>query len=156
MRKDVCGLVVVELARQNVLVVQRTVLILDVNNVGNVLAGIVLTGYLFEQLVGGNIERFHLDARILLHEGIGDLGHTGGDGVNGYLALFLGLFVQLCIGFVGVEDAGGLFPLAQLERARSCRCVRILNRVGDALCSAAATAAARGQREHHRCCQNAC
>ena len=155
MRQDICRLVVIELARQNILVVQRTVLILDMHHIGNVLTGIILTGNLFQQLVGGNIERLYFNAGILLHEGIGDLGDTGGNRIDGYLALFLRLLVQFLIGLIRVEDTGGLFPLAQLERAR-CRClIRILRSIA-ALVLRRSASAARGQREHHCCCQNTC
>ena len=47
------------------------------NNVGNVLACVVLTGDLLEQLVGGDVERLNLDAGVLLSEGLGYLGDTG-------------------------------------------------------------------------------
>ena len=96
------------------------------NNVGNVLACVVLTGDLLEQLVGGDVERLNLDAGVLLSEGLGYLGDTGRDRVNRYLALFLCLLVQLFVGLVGVEDAGGLLPVGQLQGACCCRCVRVL------------------------------
>ena len=154
-RQDICRLVVIELARQNILVVQCTVLILDMHHIGNVLTGIILKGDLFQQLVGGNIERLYFNAGILLHEGIGDLGDTGGNRIDGYLALFLRLLVQFLIGLIRVEDTGGLFPLAQLERAR-CRClIRILRGIAARVLRRSASAA-RGQREHHCCCQNTC
>ena len=92
------------------------------NNVGNVLACVVLTGDLLEQLVGGDVERLNLDAGVLLREGLGYLGDTGRDRVNRYLALFLCLLVQLFVGLVGVEDAGGLLPVGQLQGACCCRC----------------------------------
>ena len=62
---------------------------------------------------------------------------------------------QFLIGLIRVEDTGGLFPLAQLERAR-CRClIRILRSIAARVRRRSASAA-RGQREHHRCCQNTC
>ena len=62
---------------------------------------------------------------------------------------------QFLIGLIRVEDTGGLFPLAQLERAR-CRClIRILRGIAARIRRRSASAA-RGQREHHCCCQNTC
>ena len=157
MGQDVSRLVVVELAGGDILVVERTVLVLDMNNVGNVLACVVLTGYLFEQLVGRDVERLNRYARILLFESLCNLGDTGGDRVNGYLALFLCLLVQLFVGVVGVEDAGGLFPVGQLQGACCCRCVRILRALSFIVAAARRTAAsACCHRKHHRCSQDTC
>ena len=158
MGQDVSRLIVVELAGGDILVVERTVLVLDMNNVGNVLACVVLTGDLLEQLVGGDVERLNLDAGVLLSEGLGYLGDTGRDRVNRYLALFLCLLVQLFVGLVGVEDAGGLLPVGQLQGACCCRCVRVLRAL---ICIAAAAArrtaaSACCHRKHHRCSQNTC
>ena len=158
MGQDVSRLVVVELAGGDILVVERTVLVLDMNNVGNVLACVVLTGYLFEQLVGGDVERLNRYARILLFESLCDLGDTRGDRVNGYLALFLSLLVQVGVGVVGVEDAGGLLPVGQLQGACCCRCVRVLRALSCIAVAAVRRTAASAccHRKHHRCSQDTC
>ena len=156
MGQDVSRLVVVELAGGDILVVERTVLILDMDNVGNVLACVVLTGDLLEQLVGGDVERLNLDVGVLLSEGLGYLGDTGRDRVNRYLALLLCLLVQLFVGLVGVEDAGGLLPVGQLQGARCCRCVRVLRALSYIAVLLRTAASACCHRKHHRCSQDTC
>ena len=118
--EDVSGLVVVELAALDVFDVHGAVLVLDVDHVSGGGAGVILTGDLLQQLVGGNIKGHALQAGILCHESIGNLGAAGGDGVQGHGSAFLqGLLIQFLVGLVGVVDAGLLLPLGQIGRSGS-------------------------------------
>ena len=113
--KDVGGLEVVEDLVGHILFVHGAVLVLDMDHVGALHAGLILAGDLFQQLIGGDIKGHALQAGILGHEGVGDLAAAGGDGVQRHSgALLQGLLVQLLIGLVGVVDTGTLLPIRQL------------------------------------------
>ena len=125
--EDVRRLIEIEHLVLHVLIVQRTVLVLDVHHIGHILAGFMLAGDLFQQLVGGDVECHALQLGILGHEGLGYLAAAGGDGVQRHGAAFLdGLLIQLFIGLVGGKDVGFLLPLGQLGLAFALRLGRLL------------------------------
>ena len=100
----------------------------------------MLTGDLFQQLVGGDIESGALDLRILGREGLGHLAAAGGDGVQRDLAaLGDGLFIQFLIRLVCGIDVGGLFPLCQTALAGAVSGTAVVR-----------PAAAAGNGEQHR------
>ena len=128
MRQNVRRLVIIEFARQDILVVHRSVLVLDVHHIRYVLSGVVFTRHLLQQLIGGDVKEFHLDAGIFLHKGSGNLGNSGRNRVDSDLSLFLRLLIQLFICFIGIENTGGLFPLGQLQRPVGRQHIRVVRR----------------------------
>ena len=115
MVEDVGGLEIIELATLDVLVVHGTVLVLDVDHVSGGGAGVILAGDLLQQLVGGDVEGHALDAGVLGHEGVSNLGAAGGDGVQGHgSALLQGSLIQFFVGLFSVVDAGALLPLGHV------------------------------------------
>ena len=105
MAENVGRLIIVELARLDIFVVQRAVLILEVNDIRDMLIRIILTADFFKQLIVRNIEGFNLYSRILFHECIRNLGNTRGDRVNRHFALLLCQFVKFFIRIVGIKNA---------------------------------------------------
>ena len=111
------------------------------------LAGLVLTGDLLQQLVGGDVEGNAVNAGILFLESGLHLGASGGDGVQGHgAALIKGLLIQLLIGFLGVVDLRSFFPGGQLGFRRGSAGVGgVAGRVG--------FLSAADQAQHHRASQ---
>ena len=148
--EDVSGLIVVERLVGHILVPHGAVLVLDVDNVGYMLAGLVLTGDLLQQLVGGDVEGNAVNVGILFLKSSLHLGTSGGDGVQGHgAALFNGLLIQLLVGFLGVVDLRSFFPGGQLGFRRGSAGVGgvggVAGRVG--------FLSAADQAQHHRASQ---
>ena len=108
--RDVGGQIVIKDLVLYVLVPQRTILVLDVHNVRDVLAGLVLARDLLEQLIGRDIERLALNARIFFHERLCDLGAAGGDRIERDRAFLLGQLVEFLLALIHVEDVCRGFP----------------------------------------------
>ncbi|SCI72935.1 Uncharacterised protein [uncultured Blautia sp.] len=111
MGEDVGRLIYVKNLVLHILIVQGAVLILDMDHIRHILAGLVLTGDLVQQVVGRDIKGRAGDFGVLVHEGLRHLGAAGGDGVQSDLAaLGDGLLIELLIRLVRGGDVGGFLP----------------------------------------------
>ena len=111
MGEDVGRLIYVKNLVLHILIVQGAVLILDMDHIRHILAGLVLTGDLVQQVVGRDIKGRAGDFGVLVHEGLRHLGAAGGDGVQGdFAALGDGLLIELLIRLVRGGDVGGFLP----------------------------------------------